>query len=392
MNNRPKTLAEVAERLKSGEDFSVLLPEFLDTFYGALADGRAQELIDQEPRALDDPIEHALLGATGEHLARRWKLSTPAWSNDPTRFLASPHFTTPLEGLKALLLVASPLAFRRRLIFTEAEPLRRARMPVAIPAHGPVRQTADGVAYRQPILALKWVGFDLDDTLHFYRKASGHACEAVFDYLDEEFGCGASELEAAYAGILKDAQMGAFADGRSARDCRAERFGTLLAAFSIISYRHLEAVLDLYDEALSKNLELKEGAKETLLAARANGLRIMIVSEGPHDAQESTLERLGISPLVDLLVTSAAEKTSKRSGLLKIALGRAHCAAQELIYVGDSLAHDIGPAHEAGVPAIYVGEEPAPAGVVKMPSLLNLELVLNAVAQGTWAGRPKQAR
>jgi hypothetical protein len=34
-----------------------------------------------------------------------------------------------LEGLKAMLLVESPLAFRRRLIFTEAEPLRRARMP-----------------------------------------------------------------------------------------------------------------------------------------------------------------------------------------------------------------------------------------------------------------------
>jgi hypothetical protein len=30
-----------------------------------------------------------------------------------------------------MLLVQSPLAFRRRLIFTEADPLRRARMPRA---------------------------------------------------------------------------------------------------------------------------------------------------------------------------------------------------------------------------------------------------------------------
>jgi hypothetical protein len=30
-----------------------------------------------------------------------------------------------------MMIVESPLAFRRRLIFTEAEPLRRARMPVA---------------------------------------------------------------------------------------------------------------------------------------------------------------------------------------------------------------------------------------------------------------------
>ncbi len=39
--------------------------------------------------------------------------------------------------------------------------------------------------------AVRWVAFDLDDTLHFYRKASGRASAAVFEYLDEEFGCGA---------------------------------------------------------------------------------------------------------------------------------------------------------------------------------------------------------
>jgi hypothetical protein len=129
MNNRPNTLAEVAKRRKSGEDFGMLLSEFLDTFYGALASGRAQELIAEEPQPLDDAKEHALLGAAGEHLARRWKLTIPPWTDDSSRFLRQPYFTTPIEGLKALLIAQSPLAFRRRLIFTEAEPFRRARMP-----------------------------------------------------------------------------------------------------------------------------------------------------------------------------------------------------------------------------------------------------------------------
>jgi hypothetical protein len=39
MNNHPKTLAKIAERRKAGEDFSALLSEFLDSFYGAHADG-----------------------------------------------------------------------------------------------------------------------------------------------------------------------------------------------------------------------------------------------------------------------------------------------------------------------------------------------------------------
>jgi hypothetical protein len=65
-------------------------------------------------------------------LARRWNLAAvPAWTDDPSRFLHETHFTTPIESLKAMLLAQSPLAFRRRMIFTEAEPLRRARMPRA---------------------------------------------------------------------------------------------------------------------------------------------------------------------------------------------------------------------------------------------------------------------
>ncbi len=86
-------------------------------------------MIVMEPAALDDAREHALLGAAGEHLARRRKLSIPEWTNDPSRFLKRPYFTSPVEGFKAMLIAESPLAFRRRLIFTEAEPFRRARMP-----------------------------------------------------------------------------------------------------------------------------------------------------------------------------------------------------------------------------------------------------------------------
>jgi hypothetical protein len=126
---RPHTLVEVARRRNAGEDFSLLLREFLDEFYGAVRRGEAAAYIVDEPEPLPDLQEHAALGAIGEHLARRWNLPIPAWTEDPSRFLRHPYFTTTIEGLKALLIAESPIAFRRRLIFTEAEPLRRARMP-----------------------------------------------------------------------------------------------------------------------------------------------------------------------------------------------------------------------------------------------------------------------
>lgn len=130
---RPLTLAEVVCRVEAGDDFGVTLDEFLDTFYFALQrEGRAaaQVCIDDAPVPLADPIRHAYLGAVGEHLALRWGLDVPAWTNHPSRFLHRPYFAAEgLEGLKAMSLAQSPTAFRRRMIFTEAEPLRRARLP-----------------------------------------------------------------------------------------------------------------------------------------------------------------------------------------------------------------------------------------------------------------------
>jgi hypothetical protein len=136
--NRPDTLAEVARRADAGQLFGFALSEFLDEFYGH-AERRGAMIADEPPR-LANERQNAALGAVAEHLARRWRLPVPAWTDDPSRFLHEPYFTTPIESLKAILLVQSPLAFRRWLIFTEAEPPRRARMP----------RPADGGETRRP--------------------------------------------------------------------------------------------------------------------------------------------------------------------------------------------------------------------------------------------------
>jgi hypothetical protein len=124
---RPESLAEVAKLTAENPDaFDQLVAEFLDEFY--LHPENRQSMIAEEPRALG-PLREAWLGAVGEHLARRWNLKVPGWVDGPQRFLRLAFFAGGFESLKAILLAESPLAFRRRQIFVEAEPLRRARMP-----------------------------------------------------------------------------------------------------------------------------------------------------------------------------------------------------------------------------------------------------------------------
>lgn len=124
---RPASLAEVAKSTAETPDaFDLLVSEFLDEFY--LHPELRQSMIAGEPRALGQ-LRDAWLGAIGDHLARRWDLKVPSWVDQPQRFLKRAFFAGGLESLKAILLAESPLAFRKRQIFVEAEPLRRARMP-----------------------------------------------------------------------------------------------------------------------------------------------------------------------------------------------------------------------------------------------------------------------
>ncbi len=128
--SRPATLVEVAEAAKAGEDsYRVALAGFLDRFY--MNPAWRQGMIDAKPPVTEIAITDAYIGAVGEHLARRWGLAVPSWTADPRRTLRSPVFAGGIEALKAMLLAQSPLAFRKRMIFVEHEPLRRARMPLA---------------------------------------------------------------------------------------------------------------------------------------------------------------------------------------------------------------------------------------------------------------------
>jgi hypothetical protein len=126
---RPGTLAEVLRLVHEGEKLRFCLAGFLDQFYADRDPASRYACIADDPGLSGEERFDALMGAIAEHLSRRWQLGPPpAWADDPPRFLSRPWFMGP-ERMKGFLLVESPMAHRRRFIFTEAEPLRRARMP-----------------------------------------------------------------------------------------------------------------------------------------------------------------------------------------------------------------------------------------------------------------------
>src|SRR5580692_4906389 len=129
---RPQTLAEVARIVRAnGYDYAMPLDEFCDEFYLDHPDKLAQQRrLDPIPEPVGDPLADAWIGAVGEHLAQRWGLHVPDWTQRAVHFaLEEPHFLPDARALRGLIIVESPPAFRARLIFARVEPLARARFP-----------------------------------------------------------------------------------------------------------------------------------------------------------------------------------------------------------------------------------------------------------------------
>lgn len=119
----PGTLAEVLDDVGNGHRYEVALSRFLVEFHSDRNPGVQRSRIEDEPHLTQDPVLNALLGAAGEHLACRWNLGeAPAWTMRPERSLDRPLFLNP-DTAKGDLFEQSPPAFRRRRIFTIAEPL-----------------------------------------------------------------------------------------------------------------------------------------------------------------------------------------------------------------------------------------------------------------------------
>jgi hypothetical protein len=128
--SRPTSIKEAAVFGAEHGQRDAYLREFLDEFYCADDDDRRAAMLRDEPPLVDGDRANAYYAAVAEHLAFEYHLPVPPWTSAPSRFLTRPFFPSGLESLKATLLRDSPVAFRRRMIFVDANPLYRPRKDV----------------------------------------------------------------------------------------------------------------------------------------------------------------------------------------------------------------------------------------------------------------------
>ena len=236
------------------------------------------------------------------------------------------------------------------------------------------------ISIDQILLEKTWFGFDLDDTLHEFRKASGAASFTIFELISQTCDANIEELRATYSNILSQKTSSAFTEGKSSDTYRKERFSILMKAHSAsFTDDTLDQLAAAYERSLESSLEAKPGAVSLLRYLKSIRKKIAIVTEGPEDAQKWTLEKLGITDYVDVLITSNRIGRTKVDGLFELMLKQLEIDARDVVYVGDSVKRDLAPARAEGIFSILCSEaeELALDGQeLKIDSLRKLENIL----------------
>ena len=121
------SLSLVLKRNKYGEDFYILMGNFLDEFYKADANIKS-EMINEKPTEFKEYKEYLpFAAATAHKLANDYGLKCPDWVFEDDCYMKDkPFFACKAKGnLRLLFMYKSPSEFKHRNLFVDENVLKR---------------------------------------------------------------------------------------------------------------------------------------------------------------------------------------------------------------------------------------------------------------------------
>lgn len=131
LKHDPRSLAQVADCISGHPDWYMsAMFKFEEHFFAETDRENQQSMLDPAPMSTGDRKNDTWIGAVGEHLAQRWNLLVPPWTHEEA-FMGGtkPYFRSEGRTARLIEMVETPPAFRRRLIFSGAEPLMSSKFP-----------------------------------------------------------------------------------------------------------------------------------------------------------------------------------------------------------------------------------------------------------------------
>ncbi|MBO6138158.1 MAG: HAD family hydrolase [Lachnospiraceae bacterium] len=205
---------------------------------------------------------------------------------------------------------------------------------------------------------LKAVIFDIDNTFYSYDRANEKARAAIAAYAAENLGMTAEEFNADYNRVFDELME--YIGEKAASHNRLIRLKTILEQRSLPLHPHAMNLYNLYWDTVIDSAESYDGYLEALDYIRSKGLKIGIGTNMTARIQFLKLEKLKVLPYVDFFICSeevGEEKPSRK--LFERCVEKAGCRAEECLFIGDSLKHDIIPSLKLGMKALWFDPEGA---------------------------------
>ncbi|MCD7929772.1 MAG: HAD-IA family hydrolase [Clostridiales bacterium] len=226
---------------------------------------------------------------------------------------------------------------------------------------------------------IKVIIFDIDNTLYSFDDAHRVAFAAVQDYAQRELDIAPDEFRRLHRDMNQElkGRMGSCA----AIHNRLIRYQNLLERLGK-PIGHALRMSDLYWNSLVAAMEPSHGAAETVRQLKAQGLKIGVGTDMTARMQFVKLERLGLLPYIDFLVSSEEAQAEKPDpALFARCVEKAGVRPEECLFVGDSLEKDVHGAQAAGLQALWYRPQGVPAGTTE-PFVTALNQLPGLLAEG----------
>ncbi len=201
--------------------------------------------------------------------------------------------------------------------------------------------------------ARRAVFFDFADTL-FSSRSLRDAHLRQLRFVGDAVGVDASddELRASYRhGVGVAYQALASQPFYLHRDLFGESFVVMAQALGgALDDDQVREVVDRQYAATITAAELRPDCLDSLGRLRDLGLHVQIVSNIDEEQLDGLVRKLGLAAAVDAATSSEAARSCKPDpGIYEFALRRAGCAPAEVLFVGDTPAHDIAGPQSVGM-------------------------------------------
>ena len=200
----------------------------------------------------------------------------------------------------------------------------------------------------------KVVLFDLDNTLYDYKPVHEKALNEVYKILKKEIKISLKEFLKLFK--ISRAEINRELAGTASSHNRVLYFQRLVEK----SHNTIESdvVLKLYNaywDNFLKNMKLKKGVIQTLKKLKQLDIKTAIVSDLTTNIQLRKMSKLGITPFIDVLVTSEEAGSEKPNPIMfLLALNKLNVLPSDAIMVGDNPVNDIEGGNSVGLDTILI--------------------------------------